>query len=533
MATIFPLSASVGQIYQGYSYNGTAWEIIGEDWKPNTYSPTPPDYAEAGFIWIDSDEDVPEIDVASFVTASNYVVLTNKTINGSNNTLSNIPQNAITDLSTTLSSKQDVVSGVSNTEIGYLDGVTSGIQSQLDSKLSSNSASTTYLTQASASSTYATVSYVDTQTAEFSQNNQNGTSYTFVLADADKIVTSSASAAVTFTIPPSASVAWVDNTILRVANYGLGTLSIAGGSGVTVTNASSTLSQYQSGVIVRTSQNAWTFIPFAGGASPLSDSSVTGTTGSPTTGTFTSGGVNYKFYRFTGTGTITLSKAGLVDILLVGGGGGGGNVYGGGGGAGGHVYKTDYYLPSGSTTITIGAGGSVNGRGGDTIVTSLVAVGGGNGCTGGGASVTNFGGSSGGNSDTSPNAGSGVAGQGYQGGWGAGYGRGGGGGGAGGIGGDGSGPGGTGVYTALSNSSQTGQLSSGNYYLAGGGGGNGNDSLGTGAGGLGGGGQGAWDWNPQASVAGTANTGGGGGGGTDARGGSAGGSGVVVIRVKA
>lgn len=156
MATIFPLSASVGQIYQGYSYNGTAWEIIGEDWKPNTYSPTPPDYAEAGFIWIDSDEDIPEIDTASFVTASNYVVLTNKTINGSNNTLSNIPQNAITNLSTTLSTKQDVVSGVSNTEIGYLDGVTSGIQNQLDSKLSINSASTTYLSQASASTIYAT-----------------------------------------------------------------------------------------------------------------------------------------------------------------------------------------------------------------------------------------------------------------------------------------------------------------------------------------------------------------------------------------
>lgn len=523
MATIFPLSASVGQIYQGYSYNGTAWEIIGEDWKPNTYSPTPPDYAEAGFIWIDSDEDVPEIDVASFLTASNYVVLTNKNISGSSNYLSEIPQSAITDLESNLSLKQDVVSGVSNTEIGYLDGVTSGIQSQLDSKLEASSASTTY----------ATISYVNTETAEFAQNNQTATSYTFVLSDADKIVTSSASAAVTFTIPPSASVSWADNTIIRVANYGLGSLSIAGGSGVTVTNSSSTLSQYQSGVIVRTSSNVWTFLPFAGGASPLSDSSVTGTTGSPATGTFTSGGVNYKFYRFTGTGSITLSKAGLVDILLVGGGGGGGNVYGGGGGAGGHIYKTDYYLPSGATTITIGAAGSVNGRGGDTIVTSLLAVGGGTGCTGGGASPLNFGGSSGGNSDTSGSAGVGVTGQGTYGGWGAGYGRGGGGGGAGGIGGDGSGPGGIGVYTALSDSSTTGQLSSGHYYLSGGGGGNGNDSLGTGAGGIGGGGQGAWDYGGQASVAGTANTGGGGGGGTDARGGSAGGSGVVVIRVKA
>ena len=37
-----------------------------------------------------------------------------------------------------LTSKQDVVSGVSSTEIGYLDGVTSGIQGQLDNKLESS-----------------------------------------------------------------------------------------------------------------------------------------------------------------------------------------------------------------------------------------------------------------------------------------------------------------------------------------------------------------------------------------------------------
>lgn len=468
----FPSNAQTGDEYNGYIYDGTSWNVIGNEFNPTSFSASEPANPKPGDLWVDSDLNVNLLDTANIVFNSD-----------------------LADYAT----------------VSYVDAEVAAIDL----------------------SPYATTSYVDTQTAEFAQNNQTGTSYTFVLADADKIVTASNSSAVTFTIPPQSSVSWVNNSILRVVNYGLGSLSIAGGLGVTVTNSSTTLSQYQSGVIVRTSSNAWTFVPFAGGASPLSDSSVTGTTGSPTTGTFTSDGVNYKYYRFTGTGSITLSKAGLVDILLAGGGGGGGNVYGGGGGAGGHVYKTDYYLPAGTTAVTIGAGGQVNARGEDTIVTSLVAVGGGNGCTNGGASVTNFGGSSGGNSDTSPNAGSGVNGQGNRGGWGAGYGRGGGGGGAGGIGGDGAGSGGVGVYTALSNSSQTGQLSSGNYYLSGGGGGNGNDSLGTGAGGLGGGGQGAWDWGGQNSAAGTANTGGGGGGGTDARGGSAGGSGVVVIRVKA
>jgi len=29
MATIFPLSASVGQVFNGYEFNGTSWNIIG------------------------------------------------------------------------------------------------------------------------------------------------------------------------------------------------------------------------------------------------------------------------------------------------------------------------------------------------------------------------------------------------------------------------------------------------------------------------------------------------------------------------
>jgi hypothetical protein len=43
-----------------------------------------------------------------------------------------------------LESKQNSIGGVTDTEIGYLDGVTSGIQSQLDSKLSTSTASSTY-----------------------------------------------------------------------------------------------------------------------------------------------------------------------------------------------------------------------------------------------------------------------------------------------------------------------------------------------------------------------------------------------------
>lgn len=46
-----------------------------------------------------------------------------------------IPQSQVTDLVTALAGKQAIVSGVSDTEIGYLDGVTSAIQTQLNSKI--------------------------------------------------------------------------------------------------------------------------------------------------------------------------------------------------------------------------------------------------------------------------------------------------------------------------------------------------------------------------------------------------------------
>jgi hypothetical protein len=523
MTTIFPLSASVGQQFQGYSYNGTAWEIIGEDWKPNTYSPSPPDYAESGFIWIDSDEDIEEINLAQYVTASGYHTLSNKAISGSSNYLSEIPQSAVVDLVSNISSKQNIVSGVSDTEIGYLDGVTSGIQSQLNSKLAESSASTTY----------ATISYVNTETAEFAQNNQTLTSYTFVLSDADKIVTSSASAAVTFTIPPSASVSWVNNTILRVANYGLGTLSIAGGSGVTVTNSSSTLSQYQSGVIVRTSSNVWTFLPFAGGASPLSDSSVTGTTGSPTTATYTSGGINYKTYKFTGTGSITLNQSGLIDILVVGAGGGSGTNSWTGGGGGGSVLDTrNTYVTSGSFTVVIGAGGGNSGTNlrqgfigngsafhNSTKTIAITALGGGGGASGDGNAVSGTGaiGSSGGGGGGGNQAGAGggiqITGFGNVGGNCGGDLAGAGGGGAGSAGatnpGRTGGAGGAGLASTLETGSNT--------FYGGGGGGNGN--VAAGAGGSGGGGNGGAN--------GTANTGGGAGGS------ASGGSGIVIIRVRA
>ena len=83
------------------------------------------------------------------------------------------------------------------------------------------------------------------------------------------------------------------------------------------------------------------------------------------TGTYSSGETNYKYVTFTGSGTLTITQAGLADILVVAGGGGGGkcgdtNRTGGtrsAGGAGGYL-ETQLFLDAGNYTVTVGSGGS-------------------------------------------------------------------------------------------------------------------------------------------------------------------------------
>jgi predicted aspartyl protease len=104
----------------------------------------------------------------------------------------------------------------------------------------------------------------DSAVAIPSYNAQTGTTYTFALTDVGKTVTASNAAAQTYTIPPTASVAWAANTTLRVLNLGAGVVTFAAGAGVTVTNTAQTLAQYQSAQLVRTGLNAWTVTPDSG-----------------------------------------------------------------------------------------------------------------------------------------------------------------------------------------------------------------------------------------------------------------------------
>ena len=228
----------------------------------------------------------------------------------------------------------------------------------------------------------------------------------------------------------------------------------------------------------------------------------------------------------------TRSQPPYVEVLVVaGGGGGGGNGPGdGGGGAGGLIYNSAYQLTSAAVvTVTLGAGGSRNTQGNNSVFGSLTAIGGGyggeyvvtgnpaggNGGSGGGGTARGF----------SNPGGSGTAGQGFNGG----YGRvgsidgGGGGGGASQVGQDGV----SNISGGDGGNGQTYSISGTSTAYAGGGGGGCDASGAGGNGGTGGGGEGDNSIGGNNATAGTSNTGGGGGGGTGT---NTGGSGIIIVR---
>ena len=271
----------------------------------------------------------------------------------------------------------------------------------------------------------------------------------------------------------------------------------------------------------------------------------------PAGGAITMNG-GYMIHTFTNSGVLDVYQGSEVcDILVVGGGGGGGSYAGGGGGgAGGLIYSNSFVASAGSYVVIVGDGGAgapadagapSASNGGDSRFAGLLAAGGGGGACWGPAEVPGNGGSGGGGGSGGTRTvgvnnpgGSGVPGQGFDGGTGIRYETnghsGGGGGGAGEAGGDGTssapGDGGDGLPFAISGTME--------YYAGGGGGNLYQSASGSGAGGLGGGGRGSSYIHAGHFPAdpGTPHTGGGGGGSgrLNTDGGGDGGSGIVIVR---
>lgn len=91
-------------------------------------------------------------------------------------------------------------------------------------------------------------------------NAQTGTTYTFVLADASKLITSSNSSTQLFTIPTNASVAYPVGTVFVVQQIGTGILSVKGDTGVTlngVSGGTGAFTQWASASFIKTATNTW------------------------------------------------------------------------------------------------------------------------------------------------------------------------------------------------------------------------------------------------------------------------------------
>ena len=91
-------------------------------------------------------------------------------------------------------------------------------------------------------------------------NEQTGTTYTFVIGDAGKLVTSSNGSAQTLTVPPNSSVAYPVGTQINVLQKGTGQVTIAPGSGVTISAADGALKsrvQYSSSTLIKVATDTW------------------------------------------------------------------------------------------------------------------------------------------------------------------------------------------------------------------------------------------------------------------------------------
>lgn len=243
-------------------------------------------------------------------------------------------------------------------------------------------------------------------------------------------------------------------------------------------------------------------------------------------------GETYALHVFSSSDSFNVARDITASYLVVAGGGGGGistnSIRGaGGGGAGGVLEGTASFSRGESIQIIVGSGGQPAENGHDSSIGNLVtAFGGGAGgkADNGNSHIGTGGGSGGGGGGQASPGGSGVAGQGYDGGQAASSGlmRAGGGGGGAGMAGSSAEPsrGGSGGVGRIS--SITG---SDIYYGGGGGGGSSVSSLG----GAGGGGNGG---GSTGSTPGVDGSGGGGGGAYGTGFGSAGGSGIVIIRYR-
>jgi hypothetical protein len=165
---------------------------------------------------------------------------------------------------------------VTSTEIGYVDGVTSAIQTQLDAKAplaSPTFTGTVVLPNSTVTSamiasdavTQAKIADRSVGSAELTNltlNAQTGTTYTLALTDAHDLVTLSNASAITLTIPTNASVAFTIGDQVNIVQLGAGQVTV-GGAGVTIRSQGSKLKlngQYSAATLIKIGTDEWILV---------------------------------------------------------------------------------------------------------------------------------------------------------------------------------------------------------------------------------------------------------------------------------
>ena len=123
------------------------------------------------------------------------------------------------------------VATTTSTEIGYVNGVTSAIQTQ-----------------------------IDTKSAKLITTNRQTASYTLVIGDADKLVEMNVASANNLTIPLNSSVAFATGTQILLAQYGAGQTTVVATSGVTIRSSGAKLklnAQYSGATLIKIATDEW------------------------------------------------------------------------------------------------------------------------------------------------------------------------------------------------------------------------------------------------------------------------------------
>ena len=179
---------------------------------------------------------------ASLVSGTNIKTVNSTSLLGSGDVAvqATITGGATTITSTDLTASRALVSNSSgkvavatttSTELGYVNGVTSAIQTQLDSK-----------------------------TSKLITTNRQTASYTLVLGDADKLVEMNVASANNLTVPPNSSVAFSTGTQILLAQYGAGQTTVVAGSGVTIRSNGAKLklnAQYSGATLIKIASDEW------------------------------------------------------------------------------------------------------------------------------------------------------------------------------------------------------------------------------------------------------------------------------------